>query len=110
MLPVVNWQTKKKIKLYNWRLNNMTLNRKEREAFRKENSQETTNSQRTLLDFLCELCGKIFLLVALTFIISSCSRKRAPSKGCDCPHGMLNEKNSAEPAAAIYLKSGSKPS
>jgi hypothetical protein len=88
----------------------MILNRKEREAFRKENSQETTNSQRTLRAFLCALCGKIFLLVALTFIISSCSRKRAPGKGCDCPHGMLKETNTPERAAAIYLKSGSKPS
>lgn len=88
----------------------MILNRKEREAFRKENSQETSNSQRTLRAFLCALCGKIFILLALTIIISSCSRKRAPSKGCDCPHGMLKEKNTPEPAAAIYRKSGNAPS
>ncbi len=107
MLPAGNWQIKKKIKLYNWRLNSMNFNRKEREVFRKENSQENTNSLRA---FLCALCGKIFLLLALAIITTSCSRKRAPSKGCDCPHGMLKEKNLPEPAAAIYLKSGSKPS
>lgn len=86
----------------------MTLNRKEREVIRKVNSQE--NSLRPLRAFLCALCGKIFLLVALTIIISSCSRRRAPSKGCDCPGGMLKKENSDKHAAAIYLKSGSKPS
>ncbi len=108
MLPADNWQIREKIKLYNWRLNSMNFNRKERKVIRKVNSQE--NSQRPLRAFLCALCGKIFLLLALIIIITSCSRKRAPGKGCDCPHGMLKEENSAEYAAAIYLKSGSKPS
>ncbi len=55
---------------------------------------------------------KISILLLVLVITSSCSRKRAPSKGCDCPggHGMLKEKNTSEPTAAIYLKSGSKPS
>lgn len=53
----------------------------------------------------------IILLLLLAGFTTSCSRKRAPSKGCDCPggHGMLMEKNTSERAAAIYLKSGSKP-
>jgi hypothetical protein len=52
----------------------------------------------------------IIVLLLLAGFTTSCSRKRAPSKGCDCPHGMLKEEISAEYAAAIYLKSGSKPS
>ncbi len=44
--------------------------------------------------------------------MASCHPKRMPSRGCDCPggHGMLHEKKTTEPAASIYLKSGSKPS
>ncbi len=55
---------------------------------------------------------KISILLLVLAIASSCSRKRAPSKGCDCPggHGMLQEKKTTEPASSIYLKSGSKPS
>jgi hypothetical protein len=49
-------------------------------------------------------------MLLLAGFTTSCSRKRAPGKGCDCPHGMLKQENSAEPAAAIYPKSGSKPS
>ena len=53
----------------------------------------------------------IIIVLLLAGFTTSCSRKRAPSKGCDCPggHGMLKEKNTSERAAAIYLKSGSKP-
>ncbi len=80
---------------------------------RKENSQGNSNSLRPLRDFIgCSLCGKTLLLFALVIIISSCSRKRAPAKGCDCPggHGMLKENKTPEPAAALYLKSGNSPS
>jgi hypothetical protein len=85
MLPADNWQIREKIKLYNWRLNSMIIYRRVRRDLRRANSQE--NSLRPLRAFLCALCGKIFLLLALTIIITSCSRKRAPSKGCDCPGG-----------------------
>jgi len=93
----------------------MMINRRESEVpidigIRRANSRAV--SLRPLRVFLCTLCGKIFLLLALTIIITSCSRKRAPSKGCDCPggHGMLKEKSISEPTAFLYHKSGSRPS
>lgn len=45
-------------------------------------------------------------------LIAACHPKRAPSRGCDCPggHGMIKEKSTTEPAAAIYHKSGNRPS
>lgn len=83
----------------------MTLYHRGRRDLPRVNSRE-----HSLRVFLSALCGKIFLIVAIIFIVSSCSRKRAPSKGCDCPggRGMLEEKNTIEASAAIYLKSGSK--
>lgn|GEM_PF-2966412 len=83
------------------------MNRRERRDIRIENSREI--SQRPLRDSLRALCGKIFLLLALTVLVASCHPKRAPSRGCDCPgggHGMLREKKTLEPVASIYPKDG----
>lgn len=65
MLHADNWRIREKIKLYNWRYY-LQMN----------------------------LAKKISILLLVLIIASSCSRKRAPSKGCDCPggHGMLMEK------------------
>lgn len=86
------------------------MNHRERRDIRRVNSREA--SQRSLRFFLSALFGKIFLLLALAIIISSCSRKRAPSKGCDCPggHGMIKEKSASEPTAILYRENGSCPS
>ncbi len=95
--------------MYNWRWN--IMNRREHRDLCRANSREV--SQRSLRVFLSALCGKIFLLLAFAIIITSCSRKRAPAKGCDCPgggHGMIEQKNTSEPTAAIYPEDGSFPS
>jgi hypothetical protein len=96
MLPADNWQIKKKIKLYNWRYIIVAC--------------KGAKNAKCIIEM--NIIKGILLVLLLAGFTSSCSRKRAPSKGCDCPggHGMLKEKNTAEPATALYPKSGSQPS